>query len=359
MPSESLFASKQHPIFVLGILQRSGTNYLNNLLLLHPDVKSPGLVWEDFFLAHGDLLASYIESVQRRWPQQWAEEVGAELGPKALLRYMGNGLVEFIEAQYRNRLAKGVYPAPERAPVSLVTATPCVHNLHLFFDLFPDAAPIIIVRDGRAVVESGVRSFGWDYDEAMRMWAKGARRIQAFCGNPEYEGRFLLLRYEDLYTRTSEVIGKVLDFLQLDRSCYDFAAAENLPVMGSSELVDSEDCVHWNAVNKPADFNPLARANQWGDALNSRFAWIVGKQMQELGYEMGHTEHRAAWNLLLDMNVSLSIRLQQHWPAASTWLRLAFLRLLQLPSKKNMRHDPAWPLLKEKPSLLAGFDKRS
>jgi len=202
MKSESLFASKQHPIFVLGILQRSGTNYLNNLLLQHPDVKPPGLVWEDFFLAHGDLLAGYMESVQRRWAPQWTEGVGAELGPKALLRHMGNGLVDFMEAQYRNRLAKGVYSAPDRTPVNLVTATPSVRNLHLFFDLFPNAAPIIIVRDGRALVESGVRSFGWNYDEAMRMWAGGARRIQDFCGNPEHEGRFLLVRYEDLYTRT-------------------------------------------------------------------------------------------------------------------------------------------------------------
>ena len=345
MPSEPLFASKQHPIFILGILQRSGTNYLNNLLLLHPDVKSPGLVWEDFFLAHGDLLAGYMERVQRRWPAEWAEEVSAELGPKVLLRYMGNGLIEFIEAQYRNRVAKGISPAPDQRSVSLVTATPCVHNLHLFFDLFPNAAPIIIVRDGRAVVESGVRSFGWDYDEAMRMWANGARRIQDFCENPEHAGRFLLVRYEEIYTRTSKVMGKVLDFLHLDQSRYDFAAAENLAVMGSSELMESEDQVHWEPVDKSAGFNPLARSSHWGIALNSRFAWIAGKNMQELGYEMGHTEHRLAWNKLLDLNVGLSIRLRQLYPSASARLRSVGLRLLQIPRLSRFvldkNHAPA------------------
>lgn len=340
MQSESLSTSKQHPIFVLGILQRSGTNYLNNLLLLHPDVKPPGLVWEDFFLAHGDLLAGYMESVQRRWPLQWVEVVGAELGPNALLKHIGQGLVDFMEAQYRNRLVKGAYPAPDRTPVKLVTATPSVRNLHLFFDLFPNAAPIIIVRDGRALVESGVRSFGWNYDEAMRMWADGARRIQDFCGNPEHEGRFLLVRYEDLYTHTSEVMGKALDFLRLDHSRYDFAAAESLGVMGSSELMNSEGRVHWKSVDKSAGFNPLARASQWGAAINSRFAWIAGNYMQALRYEMGHTERRLAWNMLLDRNYGLSIRLQQYCPAASAWLRSVGQRLLQAPSKKDTAHGP-------------------
>lgn len=335
MQPESLFVSKQHPIFVLGILQRSGTNYLNNLLLLHPDVKPAGLVWEDFFLAHGDLLAEYAESVQRRWPPQWVDEVSAELGPKALLQYLGSGLVNFMEAQYRNRLGKGVYAAPDRMPVKLVSATPSVRNLHLFFDLFPNATPIIIVRDGRALVESGVRSFGWDYDEAMRMWANGARRIQEFCENPEHEGRFLLVRYEDLYTCTSEVMGKVLDFLGLDHSRFDFAAAENLGIMGSSELMKSEGRVHWKLTDKSAGFNPLARASEWSPALNSRFAWIAGKNMQELHYEMGHVERRSAWNVLLDRQYGLSIRLKQYWPAASAWLRSVGKSLIQAPSKKD------------------------
>jgi hypothetical protein len=341
MRSESLFASHQHPIFVLGILQRSGTNYLNNLLLLHPDIKSPGLVWEDFFLAHGDLLAGYMESVQRRWPHQWVDEVGDELGPNALLKHIGRGLVDFMEAQYRNRLAKGVYPMPDRTPVNLVTATPSVRNLHLFFDLFPNAAPIIIVRDGRALVESGVRSFGWNYDEAMRMWSDGARRIQDFCRNPAHEGRFLVVRYEDLYTRTSEVMGKMLDFLRLDHRRYDFTAAENLGVMGSSELMNSEGRVHWKAVDKSAGFNPLARASQWEAALNSRFAWIAGKNMQEFHYEMGHAERRLAWNMLLDRSQGLSIRLQQYCPAASVWLRSVGQRLLQGALKKDAPHGPA------------------
>lgn len=332
MHPEPLFASKQHPIFILGILQRSGTNYLNNLLLLHPDVQSPGLVWEDFFLAHSDLLVQYRESVERRWQPQWANDINTELQPQALLRYIGNGLIDFMQAQYHVCQARRIEPAAAPAPVSLVTATPSVRNLHLFFDLFPNAAPIIIVRDGRAVVESGVRSFGWNYDEAMRMWANGARRIQDFCKQPAHQGRFLLVRYEDIYAQTRKTMSAILDFLQLDRSRFDFDAAENLGIMGSSELMSSEGRVHWKSIDKSADFNPLARASQWGPALNSRFSWIAGKNMAELGYELGSVKHQKRWNEFLDRTQGLSIRLKHACPKASAGLRWMGQRLLNVPA---------------------------
>jgi hypothetical protein len=50
------------------------------------------------------------------------------------LGFIGKGIIDFMEVQYRNRLGKGVYPAPERTSVSLVTVTPSVCNLNLFFD---------------------------------------------------------------------------------------------------------------------------------------------------------------------------------------------------------------------------------
>ncbi len=90
------------------------------------------------------------------------------------------------------------------------------------------------------------------------------------------------MRYEDLYTRTSEVMGTVLDFLQLGHSRYDFAAAESLGVMGSSELMNSAGRVHWKSVEKSEGFNPLARASQWGDRIKLPFCLGRRKNMQEL-----------------------------------------------------------------------------
>jgi len=337
MQTKSLFAQGQHPIFVLGILQRSGTNYLNNLLLLHPDVKSPGIVWEDFFLAHAELLSEYIEYVQRHWSPNWVEEIATEFGPNALLKHIGDALVGFMEAQFNDHLDRGIYPAPERAPIQLVTATPSVRNLHLFFDLFPKAVPIIIVRDGRALVESGVRSFGWDYDEAMRMWVRGAGVIQDFCRNPKHENKFLLVRYEDLYTRTEEVMGKVFGLVGLDRSRYNFQAAENLGIMGSSELVEAKGALHWKSVDKSAGFNPLARASEWSPNLRSRFEWLAGEQMRALDYSMDKAPRRSTWNALIDSIYGLEIKMNNRLPKASAILKAWRYQLIQVPGRDRKK----------------------
>ncbi len=40
--------SGQDPIFILGISERSGTNFLFHLLCLHPDCDPGGPIWENY-----------------------------------------------------------------------------------------------------------------------------------------------------------------------------------------------------------------------------------------------------------------------------------------------------------------------
>lgn len=336
MRPDPRYATRRHPIFVLGILQRSGTNYLNNLLLLHPDVQPPGMIWEDFHLAHADLLARYVEATARHWPDPWVEKLEAALGKDALLRQIGNGIVAFMEQQ-------NVIWSPHNNakvssnPVSLVTATPSVTNLDLFFELFPNAAPIIVVRDGPSLIESGVRSFGWDYEEGMRMWARSARRIIDFRDEPKHQGRFMLVRFDELYTRNRELMGEILDFLGLDRNRYNFDRAENLAVMGSSEVAQREGKVHWKAEQKRADFNPLKRASAWGPELKSRFAWIAATESTALGYPLDTVPARPRWNTALDRLYGLEIKLKSTLPFAAQWLQRIRHRILRTAPHNKKR----------------------
>ena len=131
------------PIFILGIQPRSGTYFLSNLLILHPDCGPPDPVWEDFLVAHSDLLAQYSDSVSGHWDEKWGvdQEVQADLDAA-----LGRGLSRFLS---------------ERGKGSrLITKTPRADNLDLFFRFFPDAHLLILVRDGRAITESAYRSFG-------------------------------------------------------------------------------------------------------------------------------------------------------------------------------------------------------
>lgn len=330
MEPEPRFASRRHPIFVLGLLQRSGTNYLNNLLLLHPDVQPPGMIWEDFHVAHADLLARYARDTAQHWPESWAAKLQAELGNGALLQHLGAGLIAFMEKQNRIWSDRNPQP-PSPNPVSLISATPSVANLSLFFDLFPQAAPVIVIRDGPSLIESGVRSFGWDYEEAMRMWARSARGIIDFRDDTKNHGRFFLVRFDDLYSRNRQLMGEILDFLELNRNSYDFERAENLAVMGSSEVAQREGKVHWKAEKKRADFNPLQRASAWGPKLKSRFAWIAAKESEALGYPLDGVQPMTFCNTLLDWLYGAEIKLKGTLPALAASLRSLRLQVLDAP----------------------------
>jgi hypothetical protein len=60
---------------------------------------------------------------------------------------------------------------------------------------------------------------------------------------------------------------------------------EALGLMGSSELKQAGNSLHWKYVEKPNSFNPLARAELWRQRLHERFNWIAGGGMEHFGYK--------------------------------------------------------------------------
>lgn len=334
---EADFRRHRSPIFILGIVQRSGTNYLNNLLLQHPDVRSPGIVWEDFYLAPAQHLNAYASSLQPSWNKNWTAQLQAALGPDPVLSHLGEGLIRLMESQYRYCIAAGKQAQPSGEPVSLVTATPNTRNLDQFFRLFPDAAPLLIVRDGRAVVESGVRSFDWDYEDAMRMWVSSGQRILDFCGRPEHAGRYLLTCYETLFLEPKGEMRRILDFLKLDSGRFDFDVCDTLGVMGSSDLKQrGAPSLHWKYVAKPKEFNPLARASHWPESMRQRFLYIAGATMTGLGYELPDADlekhHRwSNWNHAMDRLYSVELKLRRASPGSAALLKRLRYRMLKVP----------------------------
>lgn len=273
------------PCFVLGIGRRSGTNYLYRLLSQHPACAAPGPIWEDSLVHHAGCLSEYATRVVESWDPRWgaAEAVG---GAETLLADLGTGLVRFVHRQAAH--------APIRPQARfLLTKTPSVRGLEHFPRLFPGARALVLVRDGRSVVESGVRSFGWRYETAMREWATAATEILAFLArHPGPDSPVRLVRYEDLVRNEQDVLTSIFRFLGLDPDQYDFSAARAMGVTGSSELRRAVGAVHWKPVDKSAAFDPLHRHATWDRKLQERFAWLAGAQMQALGYTLETTPRR-------------------------------------------------------------------
>jgi hypothetical protein len=257
-------------IFILGLMPRSGTNFLSNLLQLHPDCAPADPVWEDYLVAHFDLLACYSDTVAGKWDRAWGvtEHTGNDLDVA-----LGNGLANFLE----DRCGKP----------RVISKTPQLDNLDLFYRFFPEGRLLILLRDGRSIVESGARTFGWSQEAAMHSVAEAAQTILRFeQKHPAEENRYRIIRYEDLWQDTETQMQGLFEFLELDPASYDWQQALELPVRGSSELEAREaGSIHWDPVERSAEFDPMSRFADWNDARHYRYNSVAGRDMKPFGYE--------------------------------------------------------------------------
>ena len=90
------------PIFILGILPRSGTNLLFKLLQLHPDCEVPDPIREDWSLETADLLVDYARTTYEHWARdpRWGVYEALE---GELLRSLGEGLLSLLTSLAQDR----------------------------------------------------------------------------------------------------------------------------------------------------------------------------------------------------------------------------------------------------------------
>lgn len=271
-------ADESMPIFLFGVLERSGTNFLSDLLCRHPACAPVHPLDEGFFHFSADLLEHYARNTASKWHPDWGL---SESGAEELLAAIGRGLLDFLRQK--------ADASPER--YQLVTKTPSVKNLALFPRLFPGASAVVLMRDGRSVVESGVRSFGFTYEEQTRKWVWAARVIAETVGTvsgdgpPPEAGPYLLVRYEDLVTDPEPELRRILAFTGLDPDRYDFAGVERVPVRGSSTFRGKDRDVNWTPVEPSEEFRPLERWRHWTSAMHDRFNWLGSGELVDFGYE--------------------------------------------------------------------------
>src|SRR6516164_3310168 len=277
------------PIMLLSVCPRSGSNYLEALLSLHPQCRKSRLP-EDFFLANSETLLTFCRSVAESWDEWWLKHLG---GTSRLVTHIGTALLRFAD------------PGPEEegsvADSRLMLRSPTTEGIAAASTLFPNAHVVVLVRDGPATVESGRRSFGWPYEEAMLAWRHSVRRILSFLAGVDGR-RCLLIRFEDLAADPAREIARVIDFLGLDAVLYPFNRIDEIPVFGSSSFgrADGEG-VHWRPVPKDPSFDPLARAQSSPLHRLVRFSWLAGAEQRRLGYPVHPLSPMdRVWSVLLD-----------------------------------------------------------
>lgn len=256
------------PIILLAACPRCGSNFLQALIALHPHCRK-ARVPEDFFLANSATLLRFCRSVVDSWEDPLD-------GVSGLAAHLGWGLLRFAAPIAADRGSSG--------PHRLLLRSPTSEGIEAVTALFPRARVVALVRDGPATVESGRRSFGWWYEDAMLTWRKSARRILSFLASGDGH-RCLLVRFEDLATAPAAEMAKILRFLGLDEAVYRFGQVGEVPVLGSSSFGrEAGKPVHWDPVAKGPSFDPVARARSWPRHRMKRFSWLAGAELGRLGY---------------------------------------------------------------------------
>lgn len=295
--------STVRPIFISGIMPRSGTNFLFDLLQLHPDCHG-GLPGEDNVIRYSPRLLDFASELIGSWPEDWGiRQIDSE---GLLRRCLGYAMLDFLAAngdvddQQRHAEAGLRLVDLAKRGQRLVNKTPSVAHLDACSRMFPESYLIILVRDGRAIVESGIRSeFGWDFEHMVRSWNWSAKEVIRFTESKKgKETRHITVRYEDLFDNTECELRRVFEKVDLDPGRYDFDTAVKMPVRGSSTHKMSDRPDFFNAVPRSSDFQPKQRHKDWSRAQHERFNWIAGESLQQLGYKPElFAGNRSIWRL--------------------------------------------------------------
>ena len=254
-------------VFLLALNGRSGTNYLLNLISHHSDIafaRAP--FWEDFLLHEAHHLKAFADGVFGHWSRVAGASATTAL-KQDLEETLGHSVCRF--------LSRGIDKP------FVVLKTPSIQNLQIFYRFFPQEKLIILLRDGRDVVASGMRSFGWTMETASTAWARAADELRTFC-QQEAEDRRLITRFEDLARDPKSALVKIFNYIGVDPELYDWSDDAISRVIGSSNLRQDGGDMHWMPVDKDRHFNPIGRWQDWSDAQRRMFDERAGQQLEAL-----------------------------------------------------------------------------
>ena len=272
---DSLTTVAAKPVFILGIRHRSGTNMLLDVLVRHPSCVAHSDP-EDFLVSCLRDINKYVGTLEKkRRSKQFRSDNRQELSEtigEALLRYITKNI----------KTEKFQVTVPKR----VITKTPSVEGLQYFREVFPDAYLILLIRDGRSVVESTVRSFDADFDLSCKRYATATKIIASFMGTDPNPDKTILMRFEDYIGNKRETVETLLRFLGLSTEIFPFEDLEIMPIRGSSELKQKKgDSIHWEPMAAKIAFDPRHRYSEWSEFQHSRFDWLAGEALEKMGYE--------------------------------------------------------------------------
>jgi len=260
----------QPAILIHGVTPRSGSNYLSNLLEFHNDIfHHPHRLWEFPLLAVTD---------------------GCQHLQRDFLRIYRRNAEVVKDYEFAAVLAAGFMKHLQQLTESgktMLLKVPHVEFIDLFRILFPRDYLLVVLRDGRDVVASSLKTFKkgllqksfadycWEWNYAAQAVLRLGR---------SQDPRTMILKYEDLFADPAGNVHNILALTDLPESGFHFDKIESMRVIGSSDLAQGGE-VNWHPQQRPADFKPVGRWHDWSTRQKQQFKGIAGRTLIDCGYE--------------------------------------------------------------------------
>ena len=254
-------------VMVHGIMPRSGTVYIGELLRRHPDLYAyPHQLWEVPALQ----LTGQLRRLQDHFLRGYKPNLG-KLGDDDFVAVFGASIMAYLHQ-----------PVPSEK--RLLIKMPSVQYLNNFYSMFPFENLLILVRDGRDLVHSTLRTWKrLNFVQVCLRWNRSARivlKTRKMLQDNGFEG-YLLVRYEDALRDAQGFVTAACNSFGLDPSRYPFDSIDSIKVIGSSKL---EQNVTWQFIKRPKNFAPVGYWENWSALRKTIFKAIAGRSLVELGY---------------------------------------------------------------------------
>ncbi len=239
----------ERPIFVVGC-QRSGTTMLRLMLDSHRRISCGP---ETRFLADLERV------VDTDWPRLSQYGYTQDEWLRRIAAFFGGIQSDYARSRGKQRWA-------DKTPRYAL-------NIPFLVRVFPDAQIIHVIRDGRDVVVSHRKRFGyWSSVKSTLKWPKYIRVAQA-AGESLPDDQYYEVRYEDLVARPEETMRALLAFLgeEWDPQVLEFASQEHaVPARYHAQLAarqavaGSDETVYASRVGTHrTELDPLTRSLLW------------------------------------------------------------------------------------------------
>jgi len=258
---------REAAIFIHGVMPRSGTVYTGEILRLHPQIHAyPNDLWEVPFLElTGDIL-DMQQHFFRAYPQN-----RDRMGEHDFLPLFGSTFMAYLQS---------FTPKGKR----MLVKTPDAQYLDYFHSIFPKEHLLLLMRDGRDVVSSTLRTWpGMDFSMVSRKWAMSARNMLRMAEARSGSTGFLIYKFERVVEDPDSFVEKSCAAFGLEPGKFPFDEIRKLAVRGSSEI-RKKGTVTWDPAEKPKDFNPVGRWQGWSRRQKEQFKRVAGEMLIEAGY---------------------------------------------------------------------------